>query len=304
MRSTRVLLSATLFLAAFHAFPQGTMPDPDAILVGRDPRPQVLLLGTFHFGYPDMDKHVTAEDDRVDVLSPQRQQELTELLDAVMRFNPTKLCVETQGGWLMHEYHRYKKGERTLGRNEFYQIDFRVMDRAKLDTMYAVDALPLVLDLYNGADSMRYKPWLDSLYQGWEFGGEDVLSQRYDAWYTATDKAKKDHSLLEIFLAMNDDDLYRRACDLIVVYEGLHTSGGLAGRDMEAMAIGIRESIDDNHIRARVGQVEYLGEKIAAAGVPIVRPIGGYGMPEWLRVSIGLESENARFLEVLPDCLV
>jgi len=95
----------------------------------------------------------------------------------------------------------------------------------------------------------------------------------------ATMSAKKD-ALVNIggFLAMNDDDLYRRACDLIVVYEGLHTYGGLAGRDMEAMAIGIRESVDDNHIRARVGQVEYLGEKLSAAGVPIVRPIGGHAV--------------------------
>jgi len=95
----------------------------------------------------------------------------------------------------------------------------------------------------------------------------------------ATMSAKKD-ALVNIggFLAMNDADLYRRACDLIVVYEGLHTYGGLAGRDMEAMAIGIRESVDDNHIRARVGQVEYLGEKLAAAGVPIVRPIGGHAV--------------------------
>ncbi|MEJ6003140.1 tyrosine phenol-lyase [Paucibacter soli] len=95
----------------------------------------------------------------------------------------------------------------------------------------------------------------------------------------ATMSAKKD-ALVNIggFLAVNDDDLYRRACDMIVVYEGLHTYGGLAGRDMEAMAIGIRESIDDNHIRARVGQVEYLGNKLADAGVPIVRPIGGHAV--------------------------
>ena len=77
----------------------------------------------------------------------------------------------------------------------------------------------------------------------------------------ATMSAKKD-ALVNIggFLAMNDDDLYRRACDLVVVYEGLHTYGGLAGRDMEAMAIGIRESVDDNHIRARVGQVEHSAQ--------------------------------------------
>ncbi|MCA0176701.1 MAG: tyrosine phenol-lyase [Proteobacteria bacterium] len=95
----------------------------------------------------------------------------------------------------------------------------------------------------------------------------------------ATMSAKKD-ALVNIggFLAMNDDDLYRRACDMIVVYEGLHTYGGLAGRDMEAMAIGIRESIDDNHIKARVGQVEYLGKKLEDAGVPIVRPVGGHAV--------------------------
>ncbi len=95
----------------------------------------------------------------------------------------------------------------------------------------------------------------------------------------ATMSAKKD-ALVNIggFLAMNDDDLYRRACDLVVVYEGLHTYGGLAGRDMEAMAIGIRESVDDNHIRARVGQVEYLGHLLQNAGVPIVLPIGGHAV--------------------------
>jgi tyrosine phenol-lyase len=95
----------------------------------------------------------------------------------------------------------------------------------------------------------------------------------------ATMSAKKD-ALVNIggFLAMNDPDLYRRACDMVVIYEGLHTYGGLAGRDMEAMAIGIRESVDDNHIRARVGQVEYLGNLLDAAGVPIVKPVGGHAV--------------------------
>jgi tyrosine phenol-lyase len=95
----------------------------------------------------------------------------------------------------------------------------------------------------------------------------------------ATMSAKKD-ALVNIggFLAMNDADLYRRACDMVVIYEGLHTYGGLAGRDMEAMAIGIRESVDDNHIRARVGQVEYLGNLLDRACVPIVKPVGGHAV--------------------------
>jgi tyrosine phenol-lyase len=64
----------------------------------------------------------------------------------------------------------------------------------------------------------------------------------------------------------------------VVVYEGLHTYGGMAGRDMEAMARGIVESVADDHIRARIGQVEYLGQKLIDAGVPIVRPIGGHAV--------------------------
>ena len=95
----------------------------------------------------------------------------------------------------------------------------------------------------------------------------------------ATMSAKKD-ALVNIggFLALNDKSLYDEASNMVVIYEGLHTYGGLAGRDMEAMAIGITESVDDNHIRARVGQVEYLGNKLVEVGIPIVLPIGGHGI--------------------------
>ncbi|MBL7739188.1 MAG: tyrosine phenol-lyase [Chitinophagaceae bacterium] len=95
----------------------------------------------------------------------------------------------------------------------------------------------------------------------------------------ATMSAKKD-ALVNIggFLAVNDWDVFEEARNLVVVYEGLHTYGGLAGRDMEAMAIGIMESINDDHIHARVGQVIYLGEKMISYGVPIVKPIGGHGI--------------------------
>ena len=91
--------------------------------------------------------------------------------------------------------------------------------------------------------------------------------------------AKKD-ALVNIggFLAINDWDIFEEARNLVVVYEGLHTYGGLAGRDMEAMAIGIEESVSDAHIKARVGQVIYLGEKMISYGIPIVKPIGGHGI--------------------------
>ena len=95
----------------------------------------------------------------------------------------------------------------------------------------------------------------------------------------ATMSAKKDAPVnIGGFLAVNDYKVFEEARNLVVVYEGLHTYGGLAGRDMEAMAIGIMESISDDHIRARVGQVIYLGEKMQEYQVPIVKPIGGHGI--------------------------
>lgn len=95
----------------------------------------------------------------------------------------------------------------------------------------------------------------------------------------ATMSAKKD-ALVNIggFLAVNDWDVFEEARNMVVVYEGLHTYGGLAGRDMGAMAIGIKESVGDDHIKARVGQVIYLGEKMIEYGIPIVKPIGGHGI--------------------------
>ncbi len=95
----------------------------------------------------------------------------------------------------------------------------------------------------------------------------------------ATMSAKKD-PLVNIggFMATNDEDVYRKAQNMVVVYEGLHTYGGMAGRDMEALAIGIAESVQDDHMRSRVGQTQYLGEKLIKYGVPIVNPIGSHGV--------------------------
>lgn len=95
----------------------------------------------------------------------------------------------------------------------------------------------------------------------------------------ATMSGKKD-LLVNIggFLALNDWDIFEEARNLVVLYEGLHTYGGLAGRDMEAMAIGIEEAIQENHMRARIGQVEYVGNLLLNYDVPIVKPIGGHAI--------------------------
>jgi len=107
-----------------------------------------------------------------------------------------------------------------------------------------------------------------------------VILKQFCSYTDGCTMSGKKDSLVNIggWLALNDPALYEEASNLVVVYEGLHTYGGMAGRDMEAMARGIVESVQDDHIRARIGQVEYLGEKLVEFGVPIVRPVGGHAV--------------------------
>lgn len=95
-----------------------------------------------------------------------------------------------------------------------------------------------------------------------------------------TFSAKKDAYVnIGGFLAMNDEKFFIEAKKLVVIYEGLHTYGGMAGRDMEAVARGLKEVTEDDSIVSwRVRQVEYLGKKLIEAGIPIVKPIGGHAV--------------------------
>lgn len=80
------------------------------------------------------------------------------------------------------------------------------------------------------------------------------------------------------FIATHDEQTFQKMRELVVIWEGLHTYGGLAGRDLEALARGIHEMVNDNYVDYRVKQVRYLGERLQEAGVPIVTPIGGHAV--------------------------
>jgi tyrosine phenol-lyase len=80
------------------------------------------------------------------------------------------------------------------------------------------------------------------------------------------------------FLATHDKEIYEATRNMVVVYEGLHTYGGMAGRDMEAVARGLREGAQFEYLKYRIHQVRYLGEMLKKEGVPIVKPIGGHAV--------------------------
>jgi len=94
-----------------------------------------------------------------------------------------------------------------------------------------------------------------------------------------TMSAKKD-ALVNIggFLAMQNETLATQCRNLLIVTEGFPTYGGLAGRDLEAVAQGLEEVLDENYLHYRIRSVEYLGEKLVSAGVPIIEPPGGHAI--------------------------
>lgn len=137
--------------------------------------------------------------------------------------------------------------------------------------------IPIMLDATRAIENAYFIQQREPGYQNKSV--REILREICHYTDGCTISAKKD-CLVNIggFFACNDEEIFRKAQNLAVIYEGLHTYGGLAGRDMEAIAQGIVEAVEDDHQRARIGQVLYLGEKLANEGVPIVQPIGSHAV--------------------------
>ena len=94
-----------------------------------------------------------------------------------------------------------------------------------------------------------------------------------------TMSSKKD-GLVNIggFIALNDEEIFRKASNFTIIYEGFITYGGLSGRDMAALAVGLDEATEFGYLESRISQVEYLGNKLIEMGIPVQRPIGGHAV--------------------------
>ncbi|PJA95533.1 MAG: tyrosine phenol-lyase, partial [Ignavibacteriales bacterium CG_4_9_14_3_um_filter_34_10] len=115
-----------------------------------------------------------------------------------------------------------------------------------------------------------------------EFQSKSVLAICQEMFSYAdgsTMSAKKD-ALVNIggWLSLNDDELAMKCRNLLIVTEGFPTYGGLAGRDLEAIAQGLQEIVDENYLQYRIRSTEYLGEKLLNNGIPIIEPPGGHAI--------------------------
>ncbi|MFZ5981645.1 MAG: tryptophanase, partial [Candidatus Zixiibacteriota bacterium] len=108
---------------------------------------------------------------------------------------------------------------------------------------------------------------------------KEIANEMFDACDGVMMSAKKD-GLVNIggFIALNDEEWYGRLTELLIIIEGYLTYGGLAGRDLEALAVGLEEVLEFDYLDFRIEQVAYFGRKIVEAGMPIIEPTGGHAV--------------------------
>lgn len=218
-----------LLLFSFNAFSQKVdwkklnNLDPDKILMDGPRKPtKVLLLGTFHFGYPNLDAHKTDSSKFIDVLSAERQKEIQQLADVIMRFKPTRFYIE---GWNQafqdSLYNEYVNGKYKLGRNENYQLGYRVARQAGLKKVFAVDASNFASENYK-----TYK-WIDSM---WNVNNpvdsvrDKYWSKKFSDFYDTSDSIETTLTMLENFLLMAQPATLKRM-------HGAYLTGGFSTRE-------------------------------------------------------------------------
>lgn len=173
-----------------------------------DPKTKILVVGSFHFDYPNLDAHKTEKGDQIDVLSPKTAQEVTELINYIKQFKPTKIAIEAWPNWKANQkLKEYKEGKHTNQRDERYQIAMRLAKELNLNELHSIDANSVLDDLderFGKKDSVYFK----NLGADYDFLSDDVISKNYNDFFKSSEP-KNFKSLLGIFKFMNSKEYHK-----------------------------------------------------------------------------------------------
>jgi len=141
----------------------------------------------------------------------------------------------------------------------------------------AANGIPFYLDACRFAENAYFIKLREEGYRDKSIIG--IANEMFSYADGATMSAKKDaFANIGGFLALHDEALAKECRNLLIITEGFPTYGGLAGRDLEAIAIGLKEVMEEPYLQYRIRSIEYLTEKLFAAGVPVMRPAGGHAI--------------------------
>ncbi|MDQ0592475.1 hypothetical protein QFZ37_000844 [Chryseobacterium ginsenosidimutans] len=173
-----------------------------------NPKTKILVVGSFHFDYPNLDAHKTEKGDRVDVLLPETAKEVTELIDYIKKFKPTKIAIEAWPDWKANEkLKEYKEGKHADKRDERYQIAMRIAKELNINELYSIDANSVLDDLqekFGKKDSMYFK----NLTTDYDFVSDDPISKQYNMFFKNSER-KNFKSILDLFKFMNSKEYHQ-----------------------------------------------------------------------------------------------
>ena len=173
-----------------------------------DPKTKVLVVGSFHFDYPNQDAHKTKKSDQVDVLEPKTAAEVTELINYIKKFKPTKIAIEAWPDWKANEkLKEYKDGKYRDQRDERYQLAMRIATELKINELYSIDANSVLDDFtekFGKKDSLYFKNML----KDYDFLSDDRISKQYNTFIKNTER-KNFKSLLDMFKYMNSKEYHQ-----------------------------------------------------------------------------------------------
>ncbi len=162
----------------------------------------VLVVGTFHFDYPNLDVSKTQDEDKIDVLKAPKKSEVTELVAYIKKFKPTKIAIEAFPNWeATQKLKAYNSGAYREERDERFQLGIRIAHELKLDTLYAIDSDNLSEDLEK-IDST----YIQNLFKDFDFQNEDPYNGYMMDWFKEEGKLAAKTNLLELFKLINSKE--------------------------------------------------------------------------------------------------